>query len=60
MATETNRYCLALDLIDDAELIAKYKEHHAAGNVWPETIAGIRESGIIGIDPVPLLGPCSV
>ena len=38
------RYCLALDLKDDASLIAEYEEHHR--NVWPEIIASIKDSGI--------------
>ena len=38
------RYCLALDLKDDPDLIAEYEAHHR--NVWPENIAGIKASGI--------------
>ena len=38
------RYCLALDLKDDATLIAEYEEHHR--NVWPEILKGIKEAGI--------------
>jgi L-rhamnose mutarotase len=38
------RYCLALDLKDDPELIAEYERHHRA--VWPEIIQSIEESGI--------------
>ncbi len=38
------RYCLALDLHDDPELIAEYKRHHL--NVWPEIKESIRSSGI--------------
>lgn len=37
-------YCLALDLKDDADLIAAYEEHHR--RVWPEIKASIKESGI--------------
>lgn len=37
---------MALDLIDDADLIALYEHHHAPGNIWPEIPAGIREAGI--------------
>ena len=33
-----------LNLKDDPELIALYKEHHR--NVWPEVLEGIRDSGI--------------
>ncbi len=38
------RYCLALDLKEDPELIAAYEEHHR--KVWPEIIESIKESGI--------------
>lgn len=39
------RYCQTLELVDDAEMIARYCEAHAA--VWPEVIAGQREVGIL-------------
>jgi L-rhamnose mutarotase len=39
------RYCLALDLIDDAALIAEYENKHQ--HVWPEIIDSIKSSGII-------------
>lgn len=38
---------MALDLVDDAELIALYEHHHKPGNIWPEIPAGIRDAGII-------------
>jgi L-rhamnose mutarotase len=38
------RYCLALDLKDDAALIAEYEEHHQ--RVWPEILKSIKEAGI--------------
>jgi L-rhamnose mutarotase len=38
------RYCLALDLKDDPQLIAAYEEYHAS--VWPEVINSIKEAGI--------------
>jgi L-rhamnose mutarotase len=38
------RHCLALDLKDDAALIAEYEEHHR--NVWPEILKSIKEAGI--------------
>jgi L-rhamnose mutarotase len=38
------RYCLALDLKDDPELIAAYEAHHEA--VWPEILESIKASGI--------------
>lgn len=37
---------MALDLIDNAELIASYEQHHQPGHIWPEIPAGIREAGI--------------
>ncbi|NQW75497.1 MAG: L-fucose mutarotase, partial [Cytophagales bacterium] len=30
------RFCLALDLVDDSELIKEYEHYHAKGNAWPE------------------------
>lgn len=38
------RYCFALDLRDDALLIAEYQEYHK--QVWPEIINSITSSGI--------------
>lgn len=40
----TRRYCLALDLKDDPDLIAEYERHHES--VWPEITRSIREAGI--------------
>ena len=42
------RHCLALDLIDDTELIAAYKKHHT--KVWPEIISSIKAAGIIDLE----------
>jgi len=39
-----SRYCLALDLVDDATLIAEYEAYHRV--VWPEILASIRDAGI--------------
>lgn len=41
----SRRICLALDLIDDADIIAGYEAAHAPGAVWPQVIAGIRQAG---------------
>jgi len=38
------RYCLALDLKNDDNLIAEYELYHQ--NVWPEIIDSIKSSGI--------------
>jgi L-rhamnose mutarotase len=40
------RLCFALDLIDDAALIAAYEARHAPGAVWPAVIAHIRATGV--------------
>lgn len=42
------RYCLALDLKDDPELIAQYEAHHR--EVWPAIIQSIRNAGIGVLD----------
>jgi L-rhamnose mutarotase len=42
------RYCLALDLKDDAGLIAAYENYHQ--HVWPEIIDSIKDSGINVLD----------
>jgi L-rhamnose mutarotase len=42
------RYCLALDLKDDPELIAEYERYHQA--VWPEILHSIKSSGIEVLD----------
>ncbi len=39
-----NRYCLALDLKNDEDLIDEYKKYHE--NVWPEIKKSIRDAGI--------------
>jgi L-rhamnose mutarotase len=41
------RYCLALDLEDDATLIAEYEHHHR--HVWPQITEQIRRSGILAM-----------
>lgn len=39
------RIVSALDLVDDAALIAAYRARHAAGAVWPEIVRDIRDRG---------------
>lgn len=41
---ELKRYYLALDLIEDPELISEYEELHK--KVWPEVIENIKRAGI--------------
>lgn len=45
-----NRYCFALDLKDDNQLIEDYKKYHARGAVWPEVIDSIKSVGITGME----------
>lgn len=42
------KFCLALDLKEDNQLITDYKAHHQ--NVWSEIIESIKESGITMLD----------
>lgn len=44
------RYCQVLSLKDDVELIAEYRKRHSKGEVWPETLAAIREVGILEME----------
>ena len=44
----TQKYCLALDLKDDEQLIAEYKAYHQ--NVWPPIIKSIKDAGIEVLD----------
>ncbi|MDB5007989.1 MAG: L-fucose mutarotase [Mucilaginibacter sp.] len=43
-----HRYCLTLDLKDDAALIAEYEQYHI--KIWPEIRKSIVESGIIKME----------
>ena len=52
---EYKRFCKALKLEDDPQLIEKYKAVHAPGAVWPEITKGMREVGIINME-IYLLG----
>jgi L-rhamnose mutarotase len=44
------RYCQTLNLKDNPELIAEYRKRHPQGEVWPETLAAIREVGILEME----------
>jgi L-rhamnose mutarotase len=44
----TQKYCLALDLKDDAQLMEEYKKYHQS--VWPEIIKSIKDAGIELLD----------
>jgi L-rhamnose mutarotase len=47
------RYCLALDLKEDPQLIAEYKRYHE--RIWPEITKSIKDSGIDDLE-IYLLG----
>jgi L-rhamnose mutarotase len=40
----SRRFCLALDLRDDPDLIAKYRRYHE--EIWPEITQSIKDAGI--------------
>jgi L-rhamnose mutarotase len=42
------RYCFALDLKNDLQLITEYETYHK--NVWPEIIASIKDAGILNME----------
>lgn len=42
------RFCFALDLKNNPDLIEKYIEHHE--NVWPEVLKSITDAGIIDME----------
>jgi L-rhamnose mutarotase len=44
---KTNRTCLALDLKDDAELIAQYEHFHTPEHIWEGIPEGIRAGGCV-------------
>ncbi len=44
------RYCLALDLVDDPQLIAEYEHWHKAENFRPEIKESIQNSGITSME----------
>ncbi|WP_373553450.1 L-rhamnose mutarotase [Haliscomenobacter sp.] len=42
------RFCLALDLIDDPALIAEYEKYHE--KIWPEIKASIVDAGVTDLE----------
>jgi L-rhamnose mutarotase len=44
------RFCFALDLVDDTDLIAAYERWHAPGGVPPEVLADIRAQGVVEME----------
>lgn len=52
---ETKRYCQTLDLKNDPELIATYRQLHSQDGIWREILEGIRAVGILEME-IYLLG----
>src|SRR3546814_5251843 len=46
----TRRICLALDLVDDADLIADYERWHRPGEAPVEVVRSIHEAGIANME----------
>lgn len=44
------RYCKTLKLVDDPELIKRYRAAHGIGMVWPEILQGMKEVGILDME----------
>jgi L-rhamnose mutarotase len=44
------RFCLALDLVDNPEMIKEYEHHHAPGSAWPEVTQHDIDAGIHNIE----------
>ena len=44
------RFCLAVDLIDDPQLIAEYEQWHSKGAVWPEIKKSILDAGVLNME----------
>lgn len=50
MSITHKRYCKALTLKDDPQLIEDYKKVHGPKAVWPEITQGMKEVGIIDME----------
>jgi L-rhamnose mutarotase len=48
--TMFKRYCKTLELRNDPDLIAAYKNAHSKGQTWPEITQGMREVGILDME----------
>jgi L-rhamnose mutarotase len=44
------KYCLAVDLIDNPDLIAEYENWHKRENAWPAIMKSITDSGISNME----------
>jgi L-rhamnose mutarotase len=45
-----SRRYFALDLKDDAALIAEYERWHRSENIWPEVVAGLSAAGVTELE----------
>lgn len=43
------RFCFALDLKDDPQLISEYEQYHAPGSAWPEVTQNDLDAGILNL-----------
>ena len=48
--SQSIRYCLALDLQDDPQLIAEYIDYHKPENAWPQITKNMQEAGILDME----------
>ena len=48
MSGVTARYCLALDLVDEADKIAEYQRLHQ--RIWPEVATHLRQQGVVNME----------
>jgi L-rhamnose mutarotase len=46
----SKRLYFTCDLIDNPELIEKYKNYHSKDNAWPEITKSIKDSGIVDLE----------
>lgn len=44
------RYVQTMDLKNDPQLMARYRQVHSREGAWPEILAGIRQVGILEMD----------
>jgi L-rhamnose mutarotase len=44
------RYCLALDLKDDPELIRQYEAYHQPDGIWPSIREHLSKTGIVAME----------
>ena len=47
---QTKRFCQTLDLRDDPQLIAAYKQLHSQAGIWPEILEGIKKAGVLEME----------